>query len=31
MADLDYAPQVGIEEGLAQEAEWARGLYAESR
>ncbi|NOT35165.1 MAG: NAD-dependent epimerase/dehydratase family protein [Candidatus Eisenbacteria bacterium] len=27
-ADLDYVPQVGIEEGLAAEAAWARELYA---
>jgi UDP-glucose 4-epimerase len=27
-ADLDYAPRVGIEEGLAEQARWARGLYA---
>jgi UDP-glucose 4-epimerase len=29
--DLDFAPSVGIQEGLAREAEWARGLYAGSR
>ena len=27
-ADLGFAPGIGIEQGLAAEAEWARGLYA---
>jgi UDP-glucose 4-epimerase len=27
-ADLGFAPATGIEQGLAAEAEWARGLYA---
>jgi UDP-glucose 4-epimerase len=27
-ADLDYATRVGIEEGLAAEARWAKSLYA---
>jgi UDP-glucose 4-epimerase len=27
-ADLGFAPETGIEQGLAAEAEWARGLYA---
>ena len=27
-ADLGYVPRVGIEEGLAAEAAWARGVYA---
>jgi UDP-glucose 4-epimerase len=26
-ADLDFVPRVGVAEGLAAEAEWARGLY----
>lgn len=26
-ADLDYATRVGIADGLAAEAAWARGLY----
>jgi UDP-glucose 4-epimerase len=30
-ADLDFAPHVGIREGLEAEARWARGLYAEGR
>jgi UDP-glucose 4-epimerase len=29
-ADLGYTTRVGIEEGLAAEAEWARGLYGGS-
>ena len=28
--DLDFAPDTPIEKGLAAEAEWARGLYADS-
>ncbi len=27
-ADLGFAPGVGIEQGLREEAEWARGIYA---
>jgi UDP-glucose 4-epimerase len=27
-ADLDFLPAVGIEQGLREEAEWARGIYA---
>jgi UDP-glucuronate 4-epimerase len=30
-AELGFTPQVGIETGLAAEAEWARNLYAGSR
>jgi nucleoside-diphosphate-sugar epimerase len=30
-ADLGYVTQVGIEQGLAAEAAWARTLYAEAR
>jgi UDP-glucose 4-epimerase len=30
-ADLGFAPGVGIEQGLAAEAEWARELYARKR
>ncbi|MBI5709574.1 MAG: NAD-dependent epimerase/dehydratase family protein [Candidatus Eisenbacteria bacterium] len=30
-ADLGFAPATGIEQGLAAEAEWARGLYAGAR
>jgi UDP-glucuronate 4-epimerase len=30
-ADLDYLPRVGIEAGLAEEARWARELYAPER
>lgn len=29
-SDLDFAPDTPIEKGLAAEAEWARGLYADS-
>ena len=29
--ELGFTPQVGIERGLAAEAEWARGLYAGER
>jgi nucleoside-diphosphate-sugar epimerase len=29
--ELGFTPQVGIERGLASEAEWARGLYAGER
>jgi nucleoside-diphosphate-sugar epimerase len=30
-ADLGYATEVGIAEGLAAEAEWARTLYGNVR
>ncbi len=30
-ADLGFVPATGIEQGLAAEAEWARGLYAGAR